>query len=150
MKMIQYFDVRFLRGAEEDHRRANKAGYYVKSFASDICHCFHRKISLPCLPQRGQIYHLNFNPATDTSHTDGVHTGCHIQQSGFVEKDDDFPVPYFIISDDTFFTRWLTESPVYFLNDTAINRAWKEKIESRMAVLIPSFQKHGWEYLSGH
>ena len=146
MKIKLYFDVRFIH-AEQDHEEVEKEGHYVRAYSGDICFAFSRMVSLPCLPTRGQVYHLRFDPPTETTNDDGNDTHYYVRESGFIEqRDKENVLPYFIISDDQSFSEWLEEDPARTgVQPTEQYSQWQAEIEQRMINLTKVFKKLGWE-----
>ena len=144
MKIELYFDVRFLVN-EKEHNRAEEKGCYIEGgFTLDHVFRFSRKVSLPCLPQRGQVYHLAFDPICEMSYADDA-THYYVQQSGYIE-DADHIVPYFIISDDQLFSEWLEGDPARAeLSSQEQTKHWIETVCHRLHVLIKVFKEHGWD-----
>lgn len=142
MKITLYFDVRFL---QQDYEKAEKEGMYVRTYLGDIYFSFSRTVSLPCLPVRGQLYHLRFDPTTETSNADGGDTHYYVRESGFIE-DDEKATPYFVISYDQSFSEWQEEDPARKnLPPSEQNRQWRNLADQEMVGLTKLFKKHGWK-----
>jgi hypothetical protein len=141
MKTELYYDIRFLVSGSE-HEEDAKIGRYRPTYSGEYYFRFSRTVSLPSLPQRGQMYHLSFDPFLQILFEEDD-TSLMVQESGFIEESE-HPMPYFIISNESYLGEVIKDSEIE--KDLQWRPAvwWKAYAYARRKTFVPIFKRHGW------
>ncbi len=146
MKVELFFDIRFIRN-EARQQQNGASGNYVQRYVDDFCFRFIRKVDPSSVPLRGQIYHLAFDPTTESTYAAGQETGYIVRESGFIEHGKKI-IPYFIISDDRFFSIWVADDPDRKrLKFHPQIEAWERHVQEEADRLKALFRKHSWKLI---
>lgn len=143
MKTVIYYDIRYLLPLP-DHAENEKIGWYEPAYSGEQYIRFSRQVHPPCLPVRGQVYHLKFDPLVEASLAKGDYTQMCVEQSGFVEEDNRV-VPYFIVSHVNYLECWVSEKELKLLTQLQKIARLEEEATKERNSLIFRFKKAGWK-----
>jgi hypothetical protein len=145
MKIRLYYDYRFLLPVEDHDSPRKDIQGYVPAYGGEHCLRFVRIVSLPCLPVKGQKYHLAFDPVCQVR-SDDDDTSFIVRESGFFEEEDgQRAFPYFVISFDRLFSE---ESRCHEIEKKSLEAQeawWFAEAKSCGERLTPIFKENGWE-----
>lgn len=141
MQVLLVFISRFIgkENEEESTGQSMEERYKLTrlvNFGGDTSDFFIKEVDLPCVPQAGELYWLNFNPYFQSKTSEGFNH-YRIEESGHFEDHTGIHRHYALWSEYEYEVEYNEEK-------SEEGETWEDFVVSRSTYLRKSFESAGW------